>query len=52
MGRVEKAISKDGTPIAYWRSGNGSPLVLVQGASTDHTSFRFITPTLEEHFTI
>ncbi len=52
MGQVEKTISKDGTPIACWRSGNGSPLILVHGASTDHTSFRFLTPLLEQQFTI
>lgn len=40
LGRVRKedpmaqesANSKDGTPIAYWRSGEGPPLV--QGASS------------------
>jgi len=44
--------SGDGTRIAYWRSGEGRPLVLVHGATADHTSFRFVTPLLDGHFTL
>jgi pimeloyl-ACP methyl ester carboxylesterase len=32
----ETVASADGTPIAYWRSGDGSPLVLVHGGFDDH----------------
>jgi pimeloyl-ACP methyl ester carboxylesterase/GNAT superfamily N-acetyltransferase len=46
--------SKDGTPIAAYRSGNrdGPPLVLVHGASADHTTFRVIGPLLGEAFEV
>ena len=44
--------SGDGTRIAYWSSGEGPPLVLVHGATSDHTTFRFVTPLLVEHFTL
>lgn len=47
-----KVESNDGTLIAYWSTGCGHPLVMVHGTSTDHTSFRFLTPLLENHFTI
>ncbi len=40
-GRV---ISADGTPIAWFRSGDGSPLVLVHGTTADHTTFRVVGP--------
>jgi pimeloyl-ACP methyl ester carboxylesterase len=42
--------SGDGTRIAYWRSGEGPPLVLVHGSTADHTSFRFVAPLLADHF--
>ena len=34
---LEKAISRDGTAIGYFRSGAGRPLVLVHGTTADHT---------------
>src|SRR5512136_2057252 len=49
--QIFKVISKDGTQITAWRSGNGSPLVLVHGASGNHTSFQLVTPLLDKHFT-
>lgn len=50
---MEKITSKDGTRIAYERSGEGTPLVLVHGASSDHTTTRpFVLPTLEKRFTL
>lgn len=52
MKQPEKVKSDDGTSIAYWSSGSGPPLVMVHGTSTDHTSFRFLTPLLEDHFTV
>jgi len=44
--------SRDGTRIAFWRSGQGPPLVLVHGATADHTSFRFLAPEIEADFTV
>ena len=49
---LEKTISQDGTPIAFWRSGEGPPLVLVHGASADHTRWEFVLPLLEPHVTV
>jgi pimeloyl-ACP methyl ester carboxylesterase len=45
-------LSKDGTQIASWRSGTGSPLVLVHGGTTDHTAWKAVLPELERHFTV
>lgn len=45
------SISRDGTPIAWFRSGSGPPLVLVHGATADHTTFRVVEPLLRERFT-
>ena len=48
---MEKVLSKDGTTIAYQRSGTGAPLVLVHG--TLGSSYRWpILPALEEQFTV
>ncbi|NCD19732.1 MAG: alpha/beta hydrolase [Actinobacteria bacterium] len=44
------AISRDGTPIAFWEQGEGPPLVLVHGAVSDHRRWRII-PLLEPHRT-
>jgi pimeloyl-ACP methyl ester carboxylesterase len=44
--------SSDGTPIAVFTSGIGPPLILVHGASADHTTFRVIGPVLARHFTV
>ena len=47
------ASSKDGTPIAFWRSGQGPPLLLVHGATASHlTTWRFALPELEQRFTV
>lgn len=48
----EKIVSKDGTQIACWRSGEGPPVVLVHGTISDHTYWQPVLPTLEEHFTV
>ncbi len=45
------SISRDGTPIAWFRSGSGPPLVLVHGATADHTTFRVVEPLLHGRFT-
>lgn len=45
--------SGDGTRIAFWRSGSGPPLLLVHGATADHTTtWRFVLPALERRFTV
>jgi pimeloyl-ACP methyl ester carboxylesterase len=50
---MDTVTSADGTSIAYWRSGTGPPLVLVHGATADHsTTWRLVQPQLERHFTI
>ena len=50
---METIRSRDGTSIAFWPSGAGPPLVLVHGATADHTTtWRFVRPELERHFTI
>ncbi|HEV7605140.1 MAG TPA: alpha/beta hydrolase [Candidatus Limnocylindrales bacterium] len=44
--------SADGTRIAVFGSGVGPPLVLVHGASADHTTFRVVGPMLARAFTV
>jgi pimeloyl-ACP methyl ester carboxylesterase len=43
-------VSRDGTPIVDFTSGIGSPLLLVHGATADHTTWRSIGPRLEPSF--
>ena len=49
---VMHTISKDGTCIAYWRSGSGPPLLLVHGTTADHSRWARLLPELERHFTV
>jgi pimeloyl-ACP methyl ester carboxylesterase len=46
--------SRDGTPIASFGSGlpDGPPLVLVHGATSDHTTFRVLGPRLAITFAL
>jgi pimeloyl-ACP methyl ester carboxylesterase len=44
--------SRDGTVIAFSRSGSGDPLVMVHGTSSDKTRWRMVLPQLESHFTV
>ncbi len=44
--------SRDGARIAVFRSGDGPPLVLVHGATADHTAFRVVGPVLSVSFTV
>jgi pimeloyl-ACP methyl ester carboxylesterase len=44
--------SKDGTSIAFARSGQGPPFVLVHGATSDHTRWAPILGALEKDFTV
>jgi pimeloyl-ACP methyl ester carboxylesterase len=49
---MQTIISKDGTRIAYERSGKGSPLVLVHGTAADHARWQPVLPRLEERYTV
>ena len=49
---MEKITSKDGTPIACWKSGEGPPLMLVHGSISDHTYWQPALPALEERFRV
>ncbi len=49
---TSRVLSRDGTEIAYWMTGDGPPLVLVHGAPADHTRWRPLLPFLEPHFTV
>lgn len=49
---MEKVRSKDGTLIAYERSGEGPPLVLVHGTLATHVRWFPILRALEKQFTV
>lgn len=49
---METLTSTDGTPIAFERTGNGPPLVLVHGTTADHTRWEPVQPAFAEHFTV
>ena len=44
--------SRDGTTIAFVRSGSGPSLILIVGALSDHTAAAAFSPHLESHFTV
>jgi pimeloyl-ACP methyl ester carboxylesterase len=57
MARAEEqtltqVVSRDGTEIGYFTSGEGPPLVLVHGALGDHTRWSAMLPYLMTHFTV
>jgi pimeloyl-ACP methyl ester carboxylesterase len=49
---VARVVSRDGTEIACWASGEGPPLVLVHGTTADHTRWRPLLPHLEPYATV
>jgi pimeloyl-ACP methyl ester carboxylesterase len=50
---MQTVTSGDGTRIAFWRSGDGPPLLLVHGATADHTTtWRFVLSEIERRFTV
>lgn len=50
---MHTVTSKDGTSIAFWRSGAGRPLLLIHGATSDHTTtWRFVLPRLEQRYAV
>lgn len=49
---TRRIVSRDGTPIALFRNGDGPPLLLVHGATADHTTFRVVGPLLARRSTL
>ena len=49
---LSRVVSRDGTAIAYWTSGEGPPLLLVHGTSGSHERFAPLLPYLEPHATV
>lgn len=49
---MESVTSRDGTGIAFERSGEGQPLVLVHGGTGDRHSWETFRPHLESHFEV
>jgi pimeloyl-ACP methyl ester carboxylesterase len=47
---TRRVRSRDGTPIAVFELGDGPPLLLVHGATADHTTFRVVGPILASGF--
>jgi pimeloyl-ACP methyl ester carboxylesterase len=49
---MKKAISKDGTPIAFDQSGQGSPIILVAGATATRLAETSLAAALAPQFTV
>lgn len=49
---ADEVVSKDGTSIAAWRSGEGPPLILVHGAAADHSRWAPVLGALKKRFTV
>lgn len=49
---LHKAISQNGTPIGYWRSGQGPALVLVHGITADASRWETVLPLLHPQATV
>jgi pimeloyl-ACP methyl ester carboxylesterase len=49
---ITRVVSRDGTEIAYWTSGDGPPLLLVHGGLGDHSRWAALRPHLEPHVTV
>ncbi|MFI1683056.1 alpha/beta fold hydrolase [Streptomyces sp. NPDC020607] len=49
---MRKVVSQDGTTIACRSTGDGPPIVLMNGAFRDHTIFDALVPELEPHCTV
>jgi pimeloyl-ACP methyl ester carboxylesterase len=48
---MRKVVSRDGTTIAYEKTGDGPPLVLLNGGFRDHTIFDSLVPELAPYCT-
>lgn len=51
-GSMRVVTAKDGAPIAHWRRGEGSPLLLFHGISADHRRWDPVLPALAKNFTV
>src|SRR5947208_702821 len=51
-GSMRRVVSKDGTPIAFDRSGAGPAVILVCGASTTRLANAPLAALLAPHFTV
>ena len=49
---MEKVNSPDGTPIAYFRSGTGPPLIVVHGSGAANAAAWTAYPALKEQFSV
>lgn len=49
---LTRTVSHDGTELGFWTSGNGPPVVLVNGPFGDHTRWDVLRPHLEPHVTV
>jgi pimeloyl-ACP methyl ester carboxylesterase len=49
---MNAVTSSDGTQIAYERTGDGPPLVLVHGSLNDHNAWAAVIPFFAELFTV
>lgn len=49
---MQTVVSKDGTSIAFERSGTGPALVLVHGTTADHSRWAPLLPELDRDFTV
>ena len=49
---MNKVVSKDGTEIAYEKTGHGSPLILVGGALSDRSAAVTLAALLAPHFLV
>lgn len=52
MTTMEQLLSRDGTPIAYERRGDGPPLIIVGGALGDHRFYIPLATELAREFTV
>jgi pimeloyl-ACP methyl ester carboxylesterase len=50
--KMEFLLAKDGTRIAFEKTGQGAPLVLVHGTTADHTRWAPVLEPLGERFTV
>jgi pimeloyl-ACP methyl ester carboxylesterase len=49
---MDKVTSRDGTPIAFDRLGDGPPVILVCGATCDRALMHPTAEELAKHFTV
>jgi pimeloyl-ACP methyl ester carboxylesterase len=51
-GQLDRTVSRDGTEIGYWTTGEGPSLLLIHGGLGDHTRWEALRPHLEPHVTV